>query len=151
MDRSTHSYWTERIESLKAGGFSALATGSFFGLTIVLHQNLALQFQQLEWQVAMTSWHWMVGWAIAIFSGFLFGVTYRYIIREDENPHLKSGAVTAFGLVRGLAQADVSLSNDYNLLPLALLTGESILLFAVARLLLDWALSQGWLKPFRSN
>jgi hypothetical protein len=147
MDSSTHSYWTERIESLKAGGFSALATGSFFGLTIVLHQ-LALQ-QQLGWQV--TTANWLVGWAIAIFSGFLFGVTYRYIIREDENPHLKSGAVTAFGLVRGLAQADASLSSDYNLLPLALSTGESILLFAVARLLLDWALSQGWLKPFRSN
>lgn len=148
MDRSTHSYWTERIESLKAGGFSALATGSFFGLTIVLHQNLALQ-QQLGWQP--TTANWLVGWAIAIFSGFLFGVTYRYIIREDENPHLKSGAVTAFGLVRGLAQADVHLSSHSDLLPLALSLGESILLFAVARVLLDWVLRQGWLKPFRSN
>jgi hypothetical protein len=41
------------------------------------------------------------------FSGFLFGVTYRYIIRVDTNPHLKTGGILVFGLVRGLTQIEV--------------------------------------------
>ncbi|NJN88715.1 MAG: hypothetical protein HC881_23575, partial [Leptolyngbyaceae cyanobacterium SL_7_1] len=44
--------------------------------------------------------------AIALATGFLFGVSYRYIVRQDENSHLKSGAILAFGIIRGLAQID---------------------------------------------
>lgn len=40
-------------------------------------------------------------------SCMLFGVTYRYALRQDlRDGHLKGGVVAAFGLVRGLAQAD---------------------------------------------
>lgn len=45
--------------------------------------------------------------AIAFFSGLLFGVTYRYLIRSDKNPQLKAGGVLAFGLVRGLTQIEL--------------------------------------------
>ncbi|KAF6255576.1 hypothetical protein COO60DRAFT_199711 [Scenedesmus sp. NREL 46B-D3] len=38
----------------------------------------------------------------------LFGVTYRYAVREDAaNMHLRGGAVAAFGLVKALGAADV--------------------------------------------
>jgi hypothetical protein len=85
--------------------------------------------------------------AIAALSGFLFGVTCRYAIRQDENPHLSSGVVLAFGLVRGLAQVngqDLSLS-IFPLVVFAVL--ESILLFAVAYAGLSMAMRIGWVKP----
>jgi hypothetical protein len=81
----------------------------------------------------------------------LFGVTYRYIIRTDVNSHLKSGAVLAFGLVRGFAQVEVGLSLQGTLEALALLATESIVMFAIARLLLDWSLQQGIVKPFAAE
>eukprot|EP00882_Tetradesmus_deserticola_P014164 GHRQ01015055.1.p1 GENE.GHRQ01015055.1~~GHRQ01015055.1.p1 ORF type:complete len:204 (+),score=102.90 GHRQ01015055.1:632-1243(+) len=38
----------------------------------------------------------------------LFGVTYRYAVREDaSNMHLRGGAVAAFGIVKALGAADV--------------------------------------------
>eukprot|EP00878_Enallax_costatus_P023841 GHUV01025395.1.p1 GENE.GHUV01025395.1~~GHUV01025395.1.p1 ORF type:complete len:256 (+),score=126.08 GHUV01025395.1:862-1629(+) len=38
----------------------------------------------------------------------LFGVTYRYAVRQDAtNMHLRGGVVTAFGLVKALGAADV--------------------------------------------
>jgi hypothetical protein len=150
MDTPTNQYWAERIESLKAGAFSAVATSFCFGLTIVIHQTFALvNLPVANAQPFVASWGWVVSWAIAALSGFLFGVTYRYIIRQDQNPHLKTGAVMAFGLVRGLAQTDLGLSIGSSWLPLALGVPESILLFAVARLVTDWALHQGWVKPFQ--
>jgi hypothetical protein len=77
-------------------------------------------------------------------------VTYRYIIRDDVNPHLKSGAVFAFGLVRGLAQVEVGLSNPNSVVPVVVMASESILMFAVARVLLDAAIARHWVKPFSS-
>jgi hypothetical protein len=85
--------------------------------------------------------------AIAALSGFLFGVTCRYAIRKDENPHLSSGVVLAFGLVRGLAQVngqDLSPS-IFPLVAFAVL--ESILLFAIAYAGLSMAMRIGWVKP----
>jgi hypothetical protein len=89
--------------------------------------------------------------AIAFFSGFLFGVTYRYVIRDDKNPHLKSGAVLAFGLVRGLAPVEVEQNLTDSFWVLSVLGVESILYFAIARFTLDWAMHHKWVKPFRSN
>lgn len=89
---------------------------------------------------------------ITLLSGFLFGVTYRYIIRQDTNSHLKSGAVMAFGLVRGLAQVEMELNQGISSLDrvqlwqLSLLVPENIGLFAGTVLLLDWAMGQGWIK-----
>lgn len=44
-------------------------------------------------------------------SCFLFGPVWRYAVREDlENPHLRSGVVGAFGIVRGLSEAQDTVS-----------------------------------------
>jgi hypothetical protein len=91
----------------------------------------------------------LISTGIAGFSGFLFGATYRYIIREDKNPHLKEGGVFAFGLVRGLAQVDIGLNFSTSIFPLIVLASESILGFAIAAFSLDSAIKFGWVKPFK--
>lgn len=130
----------DRIESLKsgiaAGSMAAGAEG-----TIQLVQSLS------NGGGASLDWGYWIGVAIAAFSGFLFGVTCRYAIRKDENPHLFSGVVLAFGLVRGLAQVN---GQDLNpsILPLVLFAVlESILLFAIAYVGLSTAMRVGWVKP----
>lgn len=70
-------------------------------------------------------------------TGFLFGVTYRYIARRDANPQLKSGVVLAFGLVRSLAQMDVGLALSGTPWAVLLLAAQSLILVAIARLSLD--------------
>jgi hypothetical protein len=89
--------------------------------------------------------------AILIITGFLFGVTYRYVIRTDRNDHLNSGAVLAFGLVRGLAQIDVARFDLTQIWLDGLIIGKSILLFAIARYALDRALVANWVLPFKSS
>ena len=143
----------ERIESLKAGTLAALSVCvAFAAIALVNSQVLATQFASLAGlQIASIDTHWLISSAIAILAGFLFGVTYRYVIREDQNPHLKSGAVLAFGLVRGLAQVDVGFSLQGTLWPFGVLAIESVGLFAIARFTLDFALQQSWIRPFQSK
>lgn len=137
----------ERIESLKAGSVGATVGIALFLAEVSgaawLVPELAIQhgggFNQL---------YSLFQAGVVGFSGFLFGVTYRYIMRNDQNPHLKAGAVGAFGLVRGLAVVSITLAAEaYWLSALRLL--ESLLLFAVAASLLDWLMQQGWIKSFR--
>lgn len=154
-DSSSNFSPAERIESLKAGalaGFSALLT---FG--IILGGNsfiLARRFELLT-TLQIEAWGWEVGFrgAIALISGFLFGVTYRYIVREDRNPQLKAGAVLAFGLVRAFGQIDLGLSFQAEkmpaiLWPLAIASIESTILFVVGGLILERAIALGIIKPF---
>ncbi len=144
---------TERLESLKAGLLGALATGfAFAGLMLTTSWLRSLPFALFaDWPSSTILANLILSIGIAVFSGFLFGATYRYIIRKDHNSHLKSGAVLAFGLVRGLAQVEVGLNLWKTLLPFMVLTVESILLFAIARLILDWALMKGWVQAFKSG
>lgn len=152
MNGSSNIDLVERIESIKAGSLAALAIAVAFSLTTLSNSVLAQQFKPLSGlQATNLNMPLLVSGAIATLAGFLFGVTYRYVIREDRNPHLKSGAVLAFGLVRGLAQIDVGLNLQGTLLPFIVLAVESILLFAIARLVLDLAIQQVWIKPFRSK
>ncbi|MBD2124384.1 hypothetical protein [Trichocoleus sp. FACHB-262] len=143
----------ERIESLKAGTLAALSVCvAFAAIALVNSQVLATQFASLaSLQIASIETNLLISGAIAILAGFLFGVTYRYVIREDQNPHLKSGVVLAFGLVRGLAQVDVGFNLQGTLWPFGVLAIESICLFAIARLALDFAIQQDWVKRFNSN
>jgi hypothetical protein len=143
----------ERIESLKAGTLAALAICvAFAAIALVNSQVLATQFVSLaSLQITRIDANLLISGAIAILAGFLFGVTYRYVIREDHNPHLKSGVVLAFGLVRGLAQVDVGFSLQGTLWPFGVLAMESVCLFAIARLTLDFAIQQRWVKRFNSN
>ncbi|MHC5829829.1 MAG: hypothetical protein ACYT04_81365, partial [Nostoc sp.] len=96
------------------------------------------------------NWHLWVSGAIAFFSGLLFGVTYRYIIRSDKNPQLKAGGVLAFGLVRGLTQIELGWNSHSTILPFVVLAFESVLWFAIAAIAVDIAIKLRWLKPFSS-
>jgi hypothetical protein len=135
----------ERIESLKAGSLSAIAAGMAYGAILTADRLTLCRHPDTLASLAVAA-------AIAGAGGFLFGVTYRYIIRTDRNDHLNSGAVLAFGLVRGLAQLDVR-DLDLHLAQIAtngLILAENILLFAIARYTLDYALTIRWISPFKS-
>ncbi|HEY9648999.1 MAG TPA: hypothetical protein V6C88_21650 [Chroococcidiopsis sp.] len=147
---------SERIESVKAGltggGAIALAVVAIAVVQTGLAANLPIDSGVLPFVLGApfalgTLEGWLSG-AIAVLAGFLFGVTYRYVVRTDSNPHLKTGAVMAFGLVRGLAQVDVgvSLGSETWLLPVFVV--ESVGLFAIARFTVDWAMQRGWVNPF---
>lgn len=139
---------TERIDSLKSGIVGSIAVGITFSITLILHSLIFARYHEVLTilpQFSLTLQDFLRG-TIAGFSGFLFGVTYRYIIREDQNVHLQSGAIVAFGLVRGLGQIDVSFSLSQSWVELIILLGESLLLFAVAAVSLDWAIKKGWIK-----
>ncbi len=133
----------ERIESVKAGSLSGIAAGIGYGVIVTIDRSIlgghSLPLISLGLEMA-----------IAIAGGCLFGVTYRYIIRTDRNDHLNSGAVLAFGLVRGLAQVDVRGLEPVQILSNGAVVVESILLFTIARYLLDYALSVRWIAPFKS-
>ncbi|HIK07544.1 MAG TPA: hypothetical protein IGS40_23105 [Trichormus sp. M33_DOE_039] len=141
-------YLAERLESLKAGMIAGLSL-SFAFLITSLFNNLVLAkyFPILSSLQRDFNWYWLLSGAIATFSGLLFGVTYRYIIRTDQNPHLSSGGVLAFGLVRGLSQIE-GLNASSAFLPSVALVSESILWFAIAAIALDTAIQFSWLKPF---
>ena len=135
----------ERIESLKAGVLSSIVFTLTEGLAISLNYILASKLE-IDWQIWQITSVTDLGLrlAIAIVSGFLFGVTYRYVIRGDRNSHLQDGAVLAFGLVRGLALIEGTAFTGLWFL----LIVESVAGFAIARLSLDVALRLKLIKPF---
>lgn len=131
-----------RLESVKAGLLGLLATGlaaclAWLGAS-VLNLPISLPESILEW---------LVNLAVALCSGFFFGVSYRYIVRQDDNLHLGSGAVGAFGFVRSLAQIEIIWNDTFVPLTWLLITGESFLWFATARYTLDWAIRRSLIKP----
>ena len=131
-----------RRESVKAGLLGLLATGlaaclAWLGAS-ALNLPISLPKSILEW---------LVNLAVALCSGFFFGVSYRYIIRQDDNLHLGSGAVGAFGFVRSLAQIEATWNDTFVPLTWLLITGESFLWFATARYTLDWAIRRQLVKP----
>jgi hypothetical protein len=138
---------TERVESLKAGAIA--------GTTLTLAQ-LFLNIIQIYLFAAVIPrisdsevLDWGISLGIAAISGFLFGVTYRYIVRNDRNYHLQDGAVLAFGLVRGLALVQGTATISDNWLFLVWLCLQSLSGFAIARVGLDWAISTNKLLPFK--
>jgi hypothetical protein len=109
----------ERIESLKVGGISALASIPFLGVYIaVFGEPLTIGPARL------------FGGTL---SGFLFGVTYRYLVRDDTNPHLKGGAVAAFALVRGLVPLQLSEDPLVGGTRSSIFLGESFVCFLICR------------------
>lgn len=134
--------WEERVESLKAGVLSAGSVTLIFPLTALFNDFLASRYASPVMN------YWISG-TIALLAGFLFGVTYRYIIRQDQSSHLKSGAVLAFGLVRGLAQVEMSIATQTEWIVIVSFAIESILLFAIARLVLDGGMAIGWIQRFK--
>jgi hypothetical protein len=143
----------ERLESVKAGIFGGLSLCLTFLITSFLNNLLlAKYFTALSiFQLNIQDWHWWISGGISCFCGLLFGVTYRYIIRSDENPQLKAGGVLAFGLVRGLTLVDVGLCCYSTILPFVIVAAESIVWFAIAAIALNTAIKLGWVKPFKST
>ena len=137
---------TERIESVKAGIIGAGAF-SVAELVLSLARNVAVSIFPLGLSAVSIDLTWSISLAIGAVSGFLFGVTYRYVIRSDRNSHLNDGAVLAFGLVRGLALIEKNL-NLSELLSLGGSILQSIVCFTIARLVLDLAIARKYLKPF---
>lgn len=141
----------ERWQSLKAAALAGIGAG--VGAVLLL---LAHRVQALGWgegiaslgNLGFSGWAFWVSGAIAALSGALMGITYRYAVRRDDNPQLKSGVVAAFSLVRGLAQVDVGSALAQGGWPFLGAIAESLLIFGLAGLLLDFTLSKGWLKPF---
>lgn len=143
----------ERVESLKAGMLSASAATLIFTALLAIHQLLA-QLLSMGIVASLTAGSWLsLGCSLgaAAISGFLFGVTYRYVIRQDTNPQLQSGAVLAFGLVRGLAQVDTGWGLTNTVVPFVGMAAESLLMFSCDRIVLDQALRRGWVKPFNTD
>jgi len=138
---------TERIESVKAG---VVGAGAFTVAELIffLAQSLAINlFPELGFEAVAIDLTWAIELAIGTVSGFLFGVTYRYVIRSDRNSHLNDGAVLAFGLVRGLALIEKNLILS-ELLSLGGLVLQSIICFAIARFVLDLAIARKSIEPF---
>lgn len=158
MNDSSNFSAAERLESLKAGSLAALSLLLAFGLVAIANNLILAKLPALTTlQTTAIDLNLVVRCAIASISGFLFGVTYRYAIRRDTNPQLKAGVVLAFGLVRGLAQVDVELSGHTSILLAknigfyAALALESMLMFAIAAIILDFTIQRHWIEPFNSN
>jgi hypothetical protein len=139
----------ERLESIKAGSCGAIAAGIGYGAVAIGVDWFARSGMFNSLPTLTFDLNTLVQLAIAATGGFLFGMTYRYIIRTDRNHHLKSGAVLAFGLVRGLAQVEVTDFALDRLLLNGVLVVESLLVFAIARYALDYALAVRWIAPFK--
>lgn len=137
---------TERIESVKAG---VVGAGAFAIAELMISMASALIGARASNPILVVSIsNLLIQLAIGAVSGFLFGVTYRYVIRDDRNSHLNDGAVLAFGLVRGLALIEQNLLSE--LLSGLWLVSQSIICFAIARSLLDLAIARSLIKPFNS-
>ena len=136
---------TERIESIK-GGIASAGVFAIADIGIVLLNTFTFHISNVELIPVYSLQDWLIRAIIAVSTGFLFGVTYRYIVRSDQNSHLQDGAVLAFGLVRGLALVE---GKAISLILLVLII-ESIISFAIARSVLDFALSRKLIKPFVS-
>jgi hypothetical protein len=137
-----------RLESIKGGSLSAIAVGLVAGITLISVTLLrATDAINLPLPLPQSLLEWLVNIAVALCSGFFFGVSYRYIVRQDPNLHLGGGAVGAFALVRSLAQIEATWSGSFTFLTWLLITGESFLWFAVARYTLDWAMASRLIKP----
>lgn len=145
MVRILPSLLAERLASLKAGAIAS-ATLTIAELSFKIAEVYG--FGKIRTIFDSVELDWIISVGIAAISGFLFGVTYRYIVRNDRNSHLQDGAVLAFGIVRGLALVEgwASLSDD--LLFLGWLFGKSLIGFAIARFSLDLAISRKTIEPF---
>ena len=148
----------DRIESIKTGGVSVALAGVvgalMMGLNIWLLSNTALVSLPLSAHselayLGLTEYG--LGSVGLLVSAALFGITYRYVVCANKNPHLGPGAVGAFGLVRGCAQVETGWQLQSSLAPLLLAAGESCLVFAAVAVGLDWCMRKGWIQPLSSE
>ncbi|CAI0408860.1 unnamed protein product [Linum tenue] len=94
--------------------------------------------------------------AVTFFSCALFGVTFRYAVRRDlDDSNLKTGAIAAFGFVKGLGRLSGGAPLELN--PGSILShgidgavyvSQSLLVFGFAAVSLDYCFKVGLISPF---
>lgn len=156
---SEHLSVADRIESFKAGFLGAIASVfAFFAIALLHHflQNF-LPVQLISSFELSSPFILLIKLGMIGFSGFLFAVTYRYIVRRDRNSHLKSGAILAFACIRSFGAIDRDLPT-LTLLPLvqlalvsAILLLENVAWLAIVQSLLETAIQHKWIAAFGSD
>ncbi|PZV14722.1 MAG: hypothetical protein DCF20_12110 [Pseudanabaena sp.] len=156
--KSEHLSVADRIESFKAGFLGAIASVfAFFAIALLHHFLKNFLTAQLISSFELSSpLILLIKLGMIGFSGFLFAVTYRYIVRRDRNSHLKSGAILAFACIRSFATIDLDLPK-LTLLPLvqlvfaiAILLLENIAWLAIVQSILETAIQHKWIAAFGS-
>jgi Na+-transporting NADH:ubiquinone oxidoreductase subunit NqrE len=136
----------DRIESLKAASITGATAGFVAAMILGIRRTLALGFEEALHSLGagLGGQTFLFSIAIAVLSGSLFGITYRYAIRQDENFQIQSGVVFAFALVRGLALVNVAAALSLRGWPF--LTGilESVVIFAAAGAALELGFRLKW-------
>lgn len=129
----------ERIESGKAAAIAAVA-GAAATLPLLAGSS----------QPSAAA---VLSLAASVGACFLFGVTYRYAVRQDaSNTQLKAGVLAAFALVKSIGAGDVLQASaggnlDVQLLGTAgLYAAQSMLTFAFAATALEAAFGAGLLR-----
>ena len=155
---SEHLSVADRIESFKAGFLGAIASVfAFFAIALLHHflQNF-LSVQLISSFELSSPFILLIKLGMIGFSGFLFAVTYRYIVRRDRNSHLKSGAILAFACIRSFGAIDRDLPT-LTLLPLvqlalvsAILLLENVAWLAIVQSILETAIQNKWIAAFGS-
>ena len=155
---SKHLSVDDRIESFKAGFLGLIASVfAFFAIAILHHflQN-SLTVQLISSFELGNPFILLIKLSMIGFSGFLFAVTYRYIVRRDRNSHLKSGAILAFACIHSFGTIERDLS-ALTLLPLtqmafaiAILLLENIAWLAIVQSILETAIQNKWIAAFGS-
>ena len=156
---SEHLSLADRIESFKSGFLGAIASVFAFFAIALLHHLLPKVLPKLH---LVNSFEidkplvLLVKLGMIGFSGFLFAVTYRYIVRGDRNSHLKSGAILAFACIRSFGTIDhdlltfIHLSLIQGALAIAMLFLENIAWLAIVQSILETAIQQKWITAFGS-
>ncbi len=168
---SEHLSLADRIESFKAGFLGTIASVfAFFAIALLDHfvkqglPKISLQiFPEIFSQLYLVTSFGidkppvlLVKLGMIGFSGFLFAVTYRYIVRGDRNSHLKSGAILAFACIRSFATIDrdlptfIHLSLIQAVLAIAMLFVENIAWLAIVQSILETAIQHKWITAFGS-
>lgn len=137
----------DRVASVQAAGLTGLIAGLAGSGLLLIHRAAALGWggaaaSTIDSLAGLTFW---ISVAIAALSGALFGITYRYAVRQDTSSYLRSGVIFAFSLVRGLALVNVGAAVAMMGWPFLVAITESLLLFALAAAGLEVALRQGWI------
>lgn len=150
MTSSSRFTAAERLMSLKAALLGGLCAGLISLVILELRRVLILgvALTPLGLLAGMTNLTFLVNGAIAVLSGSLFALTYRYAVRQDKNPQLNAGVVLAFTLVRGLAQVDAGSAIAQNFWPFLSACGESFVIFGLTAISLTFATHRQWLTPF---
>jgi len=155
---SEHLSVADRIESFKAGFLGVIASVFAFFVIALLHHFLQnfLTGQLISSFELGNPFILLIKLSMIGFSGFLFAVTYRYIVRRDRNSHLKSGAILAFACIRSFGTIEPDLST-LTLLPLtqmafaiAILLLENIAWLAIVQSILETAIQNKWIAAFGS-